>query len=312
MDQGFVQLSEPDDGGKVSENFWPSFTDIMMVVVMIFLIASVVLIMRNWELVRELRATMEAERRAAEIARSATETSATLEEQLAQAESQLSLLRMRLMQVEEQSAERAEALTEAHGRIRDLEAEGRRLTTALKGETRRAQTLEARLSALETRYVGLEQEHAETRSQLESALSTVGDLESALAVRTEELAEARAHGEAAVSRLAALEGEYETLKGKYEKLIKPARTARGKHVVEVRYEKVTGRTRIRYREQPDRPYQELDAAELHRRLALLKEKYPRKLYVKIVIPENSGLSYNEAWRFTKEILQKYDYYYQEH
>ena len=52
-------------------------------------------------------------------------------------------------------------------------------------------------------------------------------------------------------------------------------------------------------------------AELHQELGALKEKYGDKLYVKIVIPDDSGLSYNEAWRFTKDILQRYDYYYAE-
>jgi hypothetical protein len=33
--------------------------------------------------------------------------------------------------------------------------------------------------------------------------------------------------------------------------------------------------------------------------------------VKIIIPEDSGLSYNQAWVFTRDMLNKYDYYYQE-
>jgi hypothetical protein len=47
------------------------------------------------------------------------------------------------------------------------------------------------------------------------------------------------------------------------------------------------------------------------RLGKLKNKLKDKLYVKIIIPEESGLSYNEAWSFTKDILSRYDYYYQE-
>jgi hypothetical protein len=34
------------------------------------------------------------------------------------------------------------------------------------------------------------------------------------------------------------------------------------------------------------------------------------LYVKVIIPDNSGLSYNEAWRFTNDMLTRYDYYSQ--
>ena len=51
--------------------------------------------------------------------------------------------------------------------------------------------------------------------------------------------------------------------------------------------------------------------QLDERLTRLKDKYPRLLYVKVIIPENSGLSYNEAWTFTQDILNAYDYYYQD-
>jgi len=45
-------------------------------------------------------------------------------------------------------------------------------------------------------------------------------------------------------------------------------------------------------------------------LEKLKKKHKSDLYVKIIIPEKSGLSYNEAWRFTTNLQQKYDYYFQ--
>jgi len=35
-----------------------------------------------------------------------------------------------------------------------------------------------------------------------------------------------------------------------------------------------------------------------------------KVSDKSIIPEESGLTYNEAWGFMKKILEKYDYYYQ--
>ncbi len=47
---GFTDL-RLNGGGEVQEGFWPSFTDIMTVIVMIFLIAMVVLLVRNMELV---------------------------------------------------------------------------------------------------------------------------------------------------------------------------------------------------------------------------------------------------------------------
>ena len=49
--------------------------------------------------------------------------------------------------------------------------------------------------------------------------------------------------------------------------------------------------------------------EMFRRLGALKERLGDELYIKVVIPEDSGLSYNEAWGFTKAVLTEFDYYY---
>ena len=113
---GFVDLRGSDEGTS-GESFWPSFTDIMMVVVMIFMIASTVLIVRNWDLVRELRTTMDAERAAQEVARFASEVNATLEERLANAQHEVSLMRMRLMRSEEENRAQAERLAAREQRL---------------------------------------------------------------------------------------------------------------------------------------------------------------------------------------------------
>ena len=51
--------------------------------------------------------------------------------------------------------------------------------------------------------------------------------------------------------------------------------------------------------------------QLHQKLAAFKKKHPNDLYVRIIIPEKSGLTYNEAWNFMRGLLTKYDYYYQD-
>ena len=58
-------------------------------------------------------------------------------------------------------------------------------------------------------------------------------------------------------------------------------------------------------------YRTLDRKELNSRLSTLKDEYSGQLYVKVIIPKDSGLSYNEAWGFTQDILTRYDYYYQD-
>ena len=72
MDDAFIDLRRNAGMETGGDTFWPSFTDIMMVIVMIFMIASTVLVLRNWDLVQELRATIAAEHQAEELARSMT------------------------------------------------------------------------------------------------------------------------------------------------------------------------------------------------------------------------------------------------
>ena len=57
MSDGFIDLRQ-NHAHMLEESFWPSFTDIMTVVVMIFLIATSVLIVKNWELVQELKTSI--------------------------------------------------------------------------------------------------------------------------------------------------------------------------------------------------------------------------------------------------------------
>ncbi|HKF95638.1 MAG TPA: hypothetical protein VKB96_13795, partial [Gammaproteobacteria bacterium] len=67
MHDGFVDLRAHRHGDTLADHnaFWPSFTDIMTVVVMIFLLTSVIVIVRNWKLVDNLRASILAEQQLA-------------------------------------------------------------------------------------------------------------------------------------------------------------------------------------------------------------------------------------------------------
>jgi hypothetical protein len=44
-------------------------------------------------------------------------------------------------------------------------------------------------------------------------------------------------------------------------------------------------------------------------LTRLDSEHRSGLYVKVIFPENSGLSYNEAWEFTSHLHSNYDYYF---
>lgn len=293
MNDDFIDLRS---GNLSSESFWPSFTDIMTVVVMIFLITSVILMVRNWELIDQLRTSLLAEQQASEMIRSTTEVNATLEEQLAQAQHEISVLRMQLMQSTEDNDMLNTTLADKEQQIIVIMSDKHRLETELTNSEQQVVNLDNKLQQVIIDLDELSKNYQQQNTELKSAADE-------LIILTEEK-------EAQERQLVALETDYSSLKVKYDKLVKPARTAKGKYVVEVNYEKINGKGRIRFKDAGEQQYTTLSSSELHRKLKALQKKHSKKLYIKIIIPENSGLSYSEAWEFMKNTLHKYDYYYQ--
>jgi chromosome segregation ATPase len=310
MDQGFIDLRANADTAAGGDSFWPSFTDIMTVVVMIFMLASTILILRNWDLVAELRATIRAEQEAAELVRSTTEAKATLEERLAQAQHQLSLTRMRLMQAREENQRKGEQMAERDRQLRALQTRRLELEDSLALAHRQSQNLESRVQQLGAELTGVKQAYAQQETRFKETFEELVSLGRTSQRQAQELNELRQLSSRSQERLTALRGEYDSLKVKYDKLVRPARTAQGKQVVEVRYVKQGGRYGISLKAPGEDARRPVSRSQLEQRLDQLKRRYGRTLYVKIIIPENSGLSYSEAWNFTQEILNKDDYYYQ--
>jgi chromosome segregation ATPase len=281
-------------GNLSSESFWPSFTDIMTVVVMIFLLTSVVLMVRNWELIDQLRTSMIAEQKASEMIRSTSEENATLEEQLDQAQHELSVLRMQMMQARENNNALNVDLADKEKQLIVLLADNQKLQNTIGDNERK---INEQAAQLQTVIIDLDK----LRSSYEQQSAELKSSRDSLIVLSEQK-------DTQANELASLKTEYGSLQDKYDKLIKPARTAKGKHVVEVNYQKIKGKGRIRIKDAGDSDYRTVDTKELNAILTKLKEKYDNKLYIKIIIPEDSGLSYNEAWEFMKGLLDKYDYY----
>jgi len=322
MDDAFIDLRRSADAGTGGDTFWPSFTDIMMVIVMIFMIASTVLVLRNWDLVQELRATIEAEHLAEELARSMTETSATLEEQLAQAQHINSRMRMQLMRADENRESMQEQLADQGKQLLALTEKQQQLTASLQQSRRSGQRNADRLAKVSNELAKVSSELAKVRAEYEQLTTThanlqerqlqaLDELASSEQTRTEqalELAKLRQGYSLSTRQIDTLQGEYDELRVKYDKLIRPARSAKGKHVVTVRYRKENGHYLSRIRDTGEADYSVVSRKELHRRLAKLKDDHSGNLYVKLIIPDDSGLSYTEAWTFTRDILDKYDYY----
>ena len=310
MDEGFIDLGYDATNDTGGDSFWPSFTDIMMVVVMIFMIASTLLMVRNWDLVRELRATIESEREAEAMARSATETSETLEERLAQAQHEISVIRMQLMRANEKNQATGRQLEESREQVMTLESERQRLNVSLQQAQREARLSADSLRQQQAEYAQLQDTYNTSRQRLEETVAELQQLEQTSQTQSVELEELRQKQSSSRQEFAHLEGEYADLKVKYDRLFKPARSAKGKYVVSVRYRKIDGNYRLELKDSEDGSYETVTREQMHASLAKLKEEHADKLYVKVVIPEDSGLSYNEAWNFTFNLLEQYDYYHQ--
>ena len=325
-EQGFVNLRlnhEGDSSGN--ESFWPSFTDIMTVIVMIFLIALVILLMRNMDLVQQLRNTMEAERMAAELARTTGEEKESLSIRLINTENELTDLRLQLMKMQEirvtqlaMIKDQMNKLTALTSERDQLDLDRTRLQQLLDELKEEKDKLALNKTQLENRLLLSNDQMAQIQLALENlqnkqekTQNQLSSLQSTLAEKEVELEQAQGYISMSDEQLAMLRGDYDDLKVKYDKLVRPARTAAGKHVVEVRYTKTDDKYLIGVKTPESTGFKSIQLAALDKMLNELKKKHPNKLYIKVIFPENSGLSYSEAWEFTSRLHKKYDYYFQE-
>ena len=301
MSDSFIDLRFGHQGEAVHDTFWPSFTDIMMVVVLIFIMVSLALVVKNWDLVAELRTTIQAEHQAQQSIHNATATNDSLSSQLSDAQHQLSESHMQLLRMREQHQILSLDLKKQKQQLSETQNEAKR-------SAQEKQRIAAERDALRAEISAIKQQLTEVREQSESGVRETQKLAEQLQTRSEALTVLQQSSELSSGELVQLQGSYDSLKVKYNKLIKPARTAKGKYVVEVRYEKRGKYYHIRYKHGEAESYTVATRKGLHQALDGLKVAHPGSLYIKIIIPSDSGLSYNEAWKFTSKILSKYDYY----
>ncbi len=332
MSDGFTDLRLNRQEGQTQESFWPSFTDIMTVIVMIFLISMVVLLMRNMELVNQLRATMEAERIAAELARATGEEKDSLSVALGQSEEHVQELQLEVMHLSDRKlrhemliAEQIRAITGLSNERDDLTQQAaqlmllrQRLEADVKSRKEQIQTtrqqLESKnlqLSAAQQNISSLEQNVGSLRDRLSSSELQADQLQQTIGAQRQTIEKNRQRYNDVERKYLVLTGDYDHLKVKYDKLIRPARSATGRHVIEVRYWKEGDALKITWREGTQDPYQSITPERLDAILKRLADEKVNGLYIKVIFPEKSGLSYNEAWGFTNHLHRNYDYYFRD-
>lgn len=329
---GFTDLRLNGTSNEVQEGFWPSFTDIMTVVVMIFLISMVVLLLRNMELVNQLRATMEAERIAAELARATGEEKDSLSSALHRAEERVQQMRLEIMRLQEKGlrsenliAQQLRAISGLTNERDDLAQQAAQLALLRQRleadvETRRAQ-IDSAMKALDEKQIQLnvaqrsistlEQTTEQLRSRLAENQEQTERLQRTVSEQRESLEQARLNEQEVERRYLVLASDFDNLKVKYDKLVRPARSSTGRHLIEVKYWKADGKYRISWREGDEGSFQEISRPRLEKVLQRLSNEKKNGLYVKVIFPEESGLSYSEAWKFTSDLHGKYDYYFKD-
>ena len=351
--------SEHEQAG--GESFWPSFTDIMMVIVMVFLMITVAVILNNWELINNLKASVDAEKLAMAKAQSALQSvevkskeNETLGERLARLENLLSLrtqdlqlARQQQQQTSQSLQKREQEVVAAQATINTLEQQSTeqnalltRVQLMVDQQTKHVTSLEQDKQSLVQEKQALEQEkQALQQAQVESA-SAKDSLQKELELQKQQVATLQKENEKSITvsqqvqeelasaskaleskskeleqlrqkdtegneQLLSLQGEFAKLDKKYQKLLRPARSERNKHVVRVVY---SSNNNYQLGDQGN-DLVTLSRVKLDQRLTELKAQHGDNLYVKIIIPASSNVSHADAWRFTSEMLTNYDYYH---
>jgi DNA repair exonuclease SbcCD ATPase subunit len=297
--------------GQGDDSFWPSFTDIMSVIVIIFLLAMVVVMLRNSELIQQLRLMVQAEREAAELIRKTASEKENLAVRLIDVEQQLSMLRMELMHMTEKRDTLKNTLSNRDAELRQIKSDYAESQSTLQQVRHELELESDRLLQANAQLDQVTENRDNLLDQLTDSRNKLTDLQREHEEQNRQLRAVMLEADEVSSKLAVLGGEYDELKMKYDKLVRPARTPRGKYVVEVRKSKSAGKVNLSMKLPGQSGFKTVTESNMHQRLQQLKTKHPKTLYIKIIFPEDSGLSYNEAWGFTSELHRKYDYYYQE-
>jgi peptidoglycan hydrolase CwlO-like protein len=293
------------------ENFWPSFSDVMMVILMTFLLVTVAVLLSNTRLLQDLRSNIAAKDQARQVAASTLKENATLEEQLDYYKRQLGSTETELMRSQELMEQTQATLKATQTELKQSKTLASNQAITLAERTSELSTATAASERLQTELTQTKQaqetETTQLRTELQQAQNDLGKTKAENAEKETVLATLRTEIEENRKELESLEGDYSQLDEKYQKLLKPSRSSKGKKVAEVMY--TSGGYSLR--KPGDANYQTLSLSQLNTALNDLKLNHGTDLYVKIVIPSNSGLSYNQAWAFTRDTLAKYDYYYQD-
>jgi len=300
----FIDLRQNNRELTTDSSMWPTFTDIMTVVLMIFMFTMIAMIIKNSNLLQKLNIT-EGQLELTE------KTQQKLQTQIVDLEQKLKDKKMELILLSDEKTMLQKNLDAKLAIISQLQKQSGTLDETVKILTQEAHAKEEALKKTKEAYDSqIAAITEDSRKQIEEFNQKFAELMQALQKKEEEISTITEGQQELELVLAKQRQEYSVLEDKYNKLIGPARSPLGKEVVTVMYSKAGSEYRILLQDLNTSSFKLISEKYLHERLSQLKGQYKDKLYIKVIFPEKSNLSYNEAWNFTREVLKKYDYYYQ--
>ncbi|MFZ0724172.1 MAG: hypothetical protein WAM61_00145 [Desulfobacterales bacterium] len=308
--ENFIDLRQNHRRQMSDISIWPSFTDIMTVILMIFMLTMIVVIVKNADLARELVQRQSAEQQLqSRLAETRGEAEA-FKVVIADLGEKLRARQMEIILLGDENKVVQSTLDAKLALISALQKDMATIAADTEEVKRRLAAAESEKQALASGYEEqMRAISAETARQIEEFNRKFAALMERLGEKEDLIVALDADKKDLELSLARQRKAYLVLEDKYQRLVRPARSALGKEVVTVQYFRQNGQYRILFSGPASAGYAPVTRAELDTRLDRLRDRLQDKLYVKIVIPEASGLSYNEAWNFTRDILSRYDYYY---
>ncbi len=299
--QQYADLRQNVDRFDNKDSLWPTFTDVMAVVLMIFMLSMIAVIIRSTDLAQQLSVI------SYDLKQSILRSS-DLEAKLTVLEEKLRGKEMEIILLGEESKVMKSNLEVKLAIITALESDKTKLKEKVIG-------LEEDILEKERMLLKAKDEKLEITKKMEKKIDEFNKKFSALAQVLNEKEDTILILDTKKKELeldlARQRREYTSLEDKYNKLIRPARSILGKVIATVNYSRSGNDYKILFQDVDSSKFERLYEKQLHERLRGLKDRLKDKLYVKIIIPEDSNLSVNEAWTFTKDILSKYDYYYRD-
>ena len=206
---------------------------------MIFLMATSLLVVRNWQLVAELRESVEAEQIASQMIKSTSMENSTLEERVVNAEQSNSILRLRLLKKDEELQLSKNSLRQQKFYIDAIETDNERLKTSLGASLTalalanteidtvktQQQTLDIKISTLQQQLLSAEAQQVKLAFQLAEAQSKISDLAESKQAQQQSIDDLTQQKQllareidAYNKQLLSLKGDYDIVKTKYEEI----------------------------------------------------------------------------------------------